>query len=286
MELFRALAVLVEPPLKEAEGVARALRLGALPSASEYTETFIFQLYPYASIYLGAEGMMGGEARDRVAGFWRALGETPPAEPDHLAVMLALYAQVVELEDAEPDEARRESWGSARKAFLWEHLLSWLPFYLMKLADVAPPFYRRWGEMLLSALLEEALKVGRQETLSLHLRDAPALANPQTEETEEFLQSILCPARSGMILLRSDFVGAARKLGLGARMGERQFILKGLLGQDAAGVLNWLAEEATLWSQRYEREQKTLGQVAVFWKERAEASASLLRELKLSAAEV
>ena len=36
--------------------------------------------------------MLGGEARDRIAGFWRALGLVPPPEPDHLAVMLGLYA--------------------------------------------------------------------------------------------------------------------------------------------------------------------------------------------------
>jgi TorA maturation chaperone TorD len=156
MELFRALAVFAEPPTKESAGVASALELGALPEASEYTETFVFQLYPYASVYLGAEGMLGGEARDRVAGFWRALAETPPAEPDHLSVMLALYAQLCELETNERDDARREGWRRARRAYLWEHLLSWLPAYLSKLKEIASPFYRRWGEMLRDALCEEA----------------------------------------------------------------------------------------------------------------------------------
>ena len=89
MELFRALAVLAEPPRAETAHLAVALELGAVPEASEYTDLFVFQLYPYASVYLGAEGMLGGEARDRIAGFWRALGQVPPAEPDHLAVMNA-----------------------------------------------------------------------------------------------------------------------------------------------------------------------------------------------------
>src|ERR1044072_3466050 len=81
MELFRALAVLAEPPVAEAARVAEALELGAVPEAAEYTEVFIFQLYPYASVYLGEEGMLGGEARDRVGGFWRVSGGRPPAEP-------------------------------------------------------------------------------------------------------------------------------------------------------------------------------------------------------------
>src|SRR5918912_2670654 len=142
MELFRALAVLSEPPTDEAVRLAEALELGPIPAASEYTELFVFQLYPYASVYLGAEGMIGGEARAAVAGFWRALGQTPPAEADNLAVMLALYAQLAELEEQQEVAMRRQTWAKARKAFLWEHLLSWLPVYLQKLEAIAPPFYR------------------------------------------------------------------------------------------------------------------------------------------------
>src|ERR687884_105170 len=63
MELFRALAVLSEPPTDEAVRLAEALELGPIPAASEYTELFVFQLYPYASVYLGAEGMIGGDAQ-------------------------------------------------------------------------------------------------------------------------------------------------------------------------------------------------------------------------------
>src|SRR2546423_14590407 len=93
MELFRALAVLAEPPERpEVARLAELLDLGEPPSASEYTEPFVFQLYPYPSVYLGAEGMLGGEARDRVAGFLSALGHTPPHEPDHLSTLLATYA--------------------------------------------------------------------------------------------------------------------------------------------------------------------------------------------------
>jgi TorA maturation chaperone TorD len=286
MELFRALAVLAEPPVAESVRVAEALELGPMPGADEYTELFVFQLYPYASVYLGPEGMMGGEARDRVGGFWRALGETPPAEPDHLAVMLALYARLVEMEEGETDAARRESWRLARRAYLWEQLLSWLPVYLDKLCEVASTFYRGWGELLAQALFSEAGVVGRQSRLPLHLRDAPGLFDPRRDEVEAFLQSLLSPARSGMILLRSDLTRAAQRLGLGLRLGERKFILKALFGQDAAGILEWLAEEASRWAGRHRLHLETLGGVAAAWEEKAEATARLLRELKLTTGEV
>lgn len=282
MELFRALALLAEPPTKECERVAEALELGPLPCESEYTEIFLFQLYPYASVYLGEEGMIGGEARDRVAGFWRALSQTPPREPDHLALMLALYAGLAGLEEDEGDAVKRSALRNARKAFLWEHLLSWLPVYLDKLSEIATPFYRKWGEILFQALVEESRVVGRQEQLSLHLRDGGGPIDPREEGLEKFLQSLLTPARSGIILTRADLQRAARALSLGSRMGERLFILKALFGQDADAMLSWLARETSSWIALHRKRAKVFGEAAKVWEQKSEATSELLEQLAAS----
>lgn len=282
MELFRALAVLAEPPTAAAAQVAAALDLGPIVDASAYTELFILQLYPYASVYLGAEGMMGGEARDRVAGFWRALGETPPAEPDHLAVLLALYARIVELAAQADDERRAAPWQQARRALLWEHLLSWLPCYLSKTADLAPPFYQRWAELLTTALRAEAEQVGAQDALPLHLRAAPGLIDPRADAFADFLQSLLTPVRSGLILPRADLQRGARTLGVGTRMGTRQFILQTMLAQDAGGTLAWLRQEAAGWTTRHRQHFAGLSQLGEAWAARAEATTCLLAELQLT----
>jgi hypothetical protein len=88
-----------------------------------------------------------------------------------------------------------------------------------------------------------------------------------------------------MILVRSDLSRAARALNLGARAGERKFTLKSLLGQDAAGVLGWLAEEASAWARRHRARGEALGAVAGWWESRAASSAALLRELAAEARE-
>ncbi|MGH9005731.1 MAG: molecular chaperone TorD family protein, partial [Acidimicrobiia bacterium] len=88
-ELFRALAVVSEGTSPAHHRVAASL--GVDPDTAAHTDLFCFQLPPYAAVYLGAEGMLGGEAAGRVAGFWRALGVTPSTEPDHLAALLGLY---------------------------------------------------------------------------------------------------------------------------------------------------------------------------------------------------
>jgi nitrate reductase delta subunit len=273
-ELVRALAVLAEPPGSEQARLGRLLGLDGIPDPAEYTEVFVLQLYPYASVYLGAEGMLGGDARDRVAGFWRALHRAPPAEPDHLTALLGLYAALGEHE--EPDPARRLMERLSRGAFLWEHLASWLFPYLDKLRDVAPPFYRSWGALLAETLTAEIERAGPPAALPLHLRLAPPLPDPRVDGAEAFTSGLLSPARSGMVLTRADLGRAARRLGLGLRMGERRFILAALLSQDPGGTLGWLAGEALAWASRHEAHQTVTGRVAEFWAARAAATAALV----------
>jgi Nitrate reductase delta subunit len=299
-ELFRALGALSETPRPDLQPIADLLDLGRLPGRAAHGELFLFQLYPYASVYLGAEGMMGGEAGDRIAGFWRALGQTPPAEPDHVAVMLGLHARLGELEEQAADRPARERWRHARAAFLWEHLLCWLPIFLLKLGDlgelgasgqtaeagesgVAAPFYLRWAALLGDALRAETAVLPLPEgpeRLPLHLRAAPACIDPRRDGPEGFLASLLSPARTGMILARADLARAARDLGLGMRLGERRVTLRAMLEQDAGPVLGWLAGEAASWAGRHLPEVHVSPSLAGCWHERAAATARLLRELQ------
>jgi len=304
VELLRALGALCETPRPELQGVADLLELGPLPARAAHGELFVLQLYPYASVYLGAEGMMGGEAADRIAGFWRALGQAPPAEPDHLALMLGLYARLGELQEAAVDPPARERWRHARGAFFWEHLASWLPLFLIKLADlgelrgpgeprgVADPFYLRWAALLGDALRAEAAALGRSSgspgppgppRLPLHLREAPGGIDPRRDGPEGFLAALLSPVRSGLVLARADLARAARELGLGLRLGERRVTLQAMLAQDARPVLEWLAGEAAAWAGKQRPEAHLAPPLAAFWQERAAATARLLGELAAEA---
>jgi hypothetical protein len=242
-------------------------------TASAHTETFLFQLYPYASVYLGPEGMIGGEARDRVAGFWRVLGLRPPSEPDHLSALLGLYASVTEAQTEEVDKAQRSLWTQSRRALLWEHLLSWLPGYLTKLEAIGPLFYRDWGALLKTALVAEQSLLGAIPNLPLHLRSASG-ASPI--ERNDFTQWLLAPVLSGMLLTRSDLQRAARELGLGLRKGGRRFILKSLLSQDVESTLQWLQREAASWTSHHESWSPVTGDIARFHQKQAQRTVSLL----------
>lgn len=267
-ELFRALGALSEAPAPAHARLAEALGLPGVAGAEDHTQLFVFQLVPYASVYLGPEGMMGGEARDRVAGFWRALHLTPPNEPDHLAILLGLYASLGEREAAESEPDRRLMWVQARRTLLWEHLLTWLPAYTNAVIRVASGFYAAWAALLIQALGAEAREL-TAPAFPMHLRDMPAVPDPREES---FIRALLAPARSGLIITRDDLAHGARKTGLGLRMGERAFVLRSLIEQDPVATFGWLVEEAARWESQHATTTAVAGDASQHWLVRAEAT--------------
>ena len=278
-ELFRALGALCEIPHPAHAPIARALELQGPADPSEYTEAFVFQLPPYASIYLGAEGMLGGEARERIAGFWQAVGFTPPPEPDHLAALLSLYAALEEAADREGEPARRSLRREAKGALLWEHLLPWAPLYASKMTQqMAPGHFARWAALLSQVLLNEAALFGGHWKLPVHLRSAPPLGDADAS-LEGLVGALLSPVRSGLILTRHDLARAASDTNLGLRMGERRFALKAMLDQDTVAVLGWVVLLARAWAVRHRKMEGAIGPIAVFWAYRAEATADSVAKM-------
>jgi TorA maturation chaperone TorD len=281
VEVFRALGVIAEPPVPETQRLLQVLEIPGEATPAAYAELFSFQLYPYASVYLGPEGMMGGEARDRIAGFWRAIGEVPPAEPDHLAVLLALYARIAELAEDAPESKARAAWAQARRALLWEHLSSWLPVYLLRVEELAVDPYRSWASTLRDCLRGEWERFPAPAALPLHLREAPAFA-PEPGAAP-LTDALLAPARSGMIVTRSDLARAARALDLGLRAGERRYVLASFMEQDPHRTVAWLADEAERLAAAYLNHIDT-AEVARYWSARVQGTASFLRALTLEGA--
>ena len=163
VDLIRTLAVFAEAPASEHIHLWKTLGIEDSPSASDYADVFLFQLYPYASVHLGSEGMLGGEAQSRVAGFWGALGRNSPPEPDHLSALLGLYATLSEQiglvgnSSGKPprfSEAETLMINRGRDALLQEHIAPWVPAYLERVIEIAAGPYRSWA-----LLLDKVLRV-------------------------------------------------------------------------------------------------------------------------------
>jgi hypothetical protein len=258
--------------------VAEALGLAQTPDGADFAETFLFRLYPYASVYLGPEGMLGGEARERVAGFWRAVGRVPPSEPDHLGALVGLYAGLLD-EGSRSEGAEEEIARQAAAALLFEHVAPWAFDYLERVEVLGGSFYGAWADLLSRTLGAEMARTGAPAGLPVHLSEAPSLADPREEGGEAFLSGLLAPVRTGVILTRSDLGRLAKAENLGLRMGERRYVLEHLLAQEPSTVLRALAVEAEEAAVRHAGRRAMLGSVAAFWEDRATGTGVLLHEL-------
>jgi len=264
-ELIRALGAVAGDPA-DARAVLRALGLEPCDGAS-HAEAFVLNCPPYASVYLGAEGGLGGDAADRVAGFWRAIGLTP-AEPDHLTSVFGLYARLGEA-----------GLGHARSALFWEHVWPWVPGYLAAVADLGIGPLSAWAELTRQMLEAErdSLPPG---TLPLALREAPPALGGD-ENLGELLDALVTPVRSGIVLTRRALAAGADQAGAGHRIGERRFTLRAMLEQEPERTLAWLTAEADRWSALHSGPGRHAGPapgdpVRQWWVTRARATAAAL----------
>jgi Nitrate reductase delta subunit len=272
-ELLRALGAVADSPAA-ARSVGPALGLGPVSDA-EHTDAFVLNCPPYAAIYLGPQGAIGGEGADRVAGFWRAIGITPPAEPDHLAALFGLYARLGEAAAGAGRPATAAALAQARAVLFWEHLWPWLPAYLDAVTDLAVPSLTRWAGLVWRAAAAEFSALPPCPRRPLALREAPPGASPGTDPSD-LVDLLTVPVRSGLVLTRRRVAQGAGRAGVGFRIGERRFALRAMLEQDSRATLAWLADEADRWRQRH-RERVPGDDVTGWWAARAARTGQVLR---------
>jgi Nitrate reductase delta subunit len=299
-ELLRALGAVAGDPA-DARTAAAALGLPGCGDA-EHADVFVFNCPPYASVYLGAEGGLGGEGADRVAGFWRAIGVDPgtpedpgSGEPDHLTSLLSLYASLGEAAAETRTPRTAAALSQMRRALFDEHLWPWLPGYLSAVTDLGVAALGAWAELTLRAVKRErgAGQDGAEQdgaggggagtggagtgrtALPLALREAPPPVNGDGG-LGELLGGLVAPVRSGLILTRRAVAAGAGQVGAGHRIGERRFALRAMLESEPDRTAGWLGREAARWSRRH------LGiaagdPVQQWWADRATATARVLR---------
>ena len=234
--------------------VTESLGLPA-PTAAEHTRVFVLAAPPHAAIYLGQDGMLGGEGLDRVAGFWRAIGLAPPQDADHLGLLLMLYAELGEAEAEARSGTTRDRVRHARQALLFEHLWSWAPGYLTAVTRLGTPSLAAWARLTLARSRPGSTPRGGATRPPAGTARGPRTASGAPGNRGQLLDALIAPARSGVLLTREDLREAAAVAGLGFRVGERRYTLASDARPGRGAAVGWLAEHARRWAALHAAQQ-------------------------------
>ncbi len=173
--LYRAGVTAELLPIVEAipELAAQVARpFDAEEAAAAHQGLFGFQVFPYQSVFLGEDGLLGGTESERVRGAHRTAGYAPGAaadDPDHLAHELALLSFLCGAEADAHADGRAEKAAVARRqqaAFLRDHLLWWLPLFVPAVARQGDGVYAALAGLTWALVIDHWQDVGAGRSAS------------------------------------------------------------------------------------------------------------------------
>lgn len=292
-----------------------AATLPTTPSLDELSaahhELFGFNLFPYESIFLGDEKLLGTAVSDAVRAGYHQWGYQPTEQAgavDHIAEELGLLSYLCAAEmDAFADSrltiAQRMQ--SAQRQFLEEHLLRWLVPFIVAVQRHDDAFFAEVATMTLALVAEhyQALKsdsksdggnpqndVGASTVnlLDLQLPPAPTLvADPKTS-LHDIAAFLTTPAYSGLYLSRYIINQLGRQQRLPRGFGSREQMLTNLLRTAAQYdvvplLVHALQSEILTWQRAYHSVDSTYPLLSPFiqpWLVQIEQTHTLLADME------
>ncbi len=266
-------------------------------AAASHHKLFQFNIFPFESYFLGADGLVGGESTAVVNQLYFQLGYQTAVDnnqADHLGQELACLAFLV-AQEAEAWESDHEpaisDWQTRQQFFLQRHLLRWVPACLLAIQCQANSFFAELAQVTLTLLLTHADDLDAS-TATVHPFLPPTqdiLANEKTG-FKEIARHLLLPALSGITLSRDNIGELGRHFDLPRGFGSRETMLLNLLRMavqyDALPqLLANLQDSCADWVQNYQQLQAAYPQTIPFiapWQQRAEATGRLLVQMTAS----
>jgi len=241
--LYRAGVTAELLPIVEAipELAAQVARpFDAEEAAAAHQGLFGFQVFPFQSVFLGEDGLLGGAEGERVRAAHRAAGYAPGAmadDPDHLAHELALLSFLCGAEADAHADGRAEMAAVARRqqaAVLGDHLLWWLPLFVPAVARQGDGFYAALAGLTWALVLDHWQDVGGAADGARWAPggadDADAANEPAAGDAARQIGAhLLRPVRSGLFVSRADLARCARQAGLPHGFGDRRQMAATLL---------------------------------------------------------
>lgn len=208
-------------------------------SAAEHFRLLGREIPPHESLFLDADGLLGGPVAERVLADYRRCGFRPDPNASGADAISEELGLLAFLSGAEADAWEDGKAGVAQRMadlqgeFLAEHLLAWLhPFALAVQAEESP-FYAALAGLLVEMVAEQATAIhpaGRGQP-PVALPEAPDLLNDEAAGLREIAAYLTAPPLSGIYLSRGAIgrVGRAHRLprGFGTKAQMLETLLRG-----------------------------------------------------------
>lgn len=271
-------------------------------AASDHYRLFGLNLFPFQSVFLDSNGLVGGTEADGVAAAYAECGFvplTPDTSVDHVGQELACLAflcaaEADALEDQQPAILQRIQ--RLQKRFLDHHLLRWLPPLACALQRQQAPFYATLAELLLGLVDSQLTMLAEShalaaETAPFHLPDPPDLLAKGETSLRDIAIYLLRPAWCGMLLTRQELTWIGRALHIPAGFAERETHLVNLLrtaGQyEQFSALLHQLRECIVQDKNYYTSSafisRSLNTILAVWLQRLDNAEKLLKQLDLLA---
>lgn len=208
-------------------------------AAAAHHRLFGLQVVPCASVFLEADGRVGGLATDAARRAFGVVGSAlrdPGAPPDHVGHELDLLAACVSQDPGGGARAGGAADPSRGRAFLESHVLWWLPVFVHSARRSADPFWTLVLELTLELVVDHGRRAGAggagTPTPPLPDPDPPRLGDRDTG-LRDIAGFLATPARCGLHLSMDDIRGLGRGHRLPGGFGGRARVLETLLGSAA-----------------------------------------------------
>jgi TorA maturation chaperone TorD len=236
----------------------------------DHYRVFGINVYPYASVFLSADGLKGGAEAEASTAFYARVGwATQTNEPDHIAVQLGVLgwlagAELEALEDGKASQVARIQ--ALRRQFLDERVLTWLPSLYLATAGQKSFVYAEVVRLALELVAEDRAVLARNDLMQAShpvfaLPAAPDLLVDPKTGLRDIAEYLMTPALSGLFFSRDEVIRLAGRHGLPTGFADRKTLLHNVLrGAVNYGVFPVLIADLCAEAQRWGSHLRELGQ--------------------------
>ena len=209
-------------------------------AAAAYQQLFGLNVFPYQSVFLDADFLLGGAESRRVAGCYAEAGyhvDAAASEPDHIGHEFGLLAFLCGAEADALEDGHAHTAQHARRlqqTFLDAHLLWWLPVFVQTVCNQQDEFYAAVAAMTQALVVAHRLEIddGRSSAAPLPSSRLPVCPDPLDAPDaglQEIAAFLATPACAGVYLSRDDIARLARACDLPRGFSDRRQMLTNFL---------------------------------------------------------